>query len=277
MNTLIDADQLAELLHDDLLIVFDCRFSLADVNAGEQAYLAGHIPGARYVNLDAHLSAPVVPGKTGRHPLPSREMFAATLGGLGATNRHRIVAYDDASGAFAARLWWMVRWLGHPEVAVLDGGFAAWQEAGLPVTADVTPDTPAEFIPRGSLTRLVTADEILSSGKLLLDARDAARFRGRNETIDPVAGHIPGAVSAPFTDNHEKAQRMKPLQELRDRFRSLGVDSGDDAICYCGSGVTAAVNILAMAHAGFQEPALYAGSWSEWITDPDRPVATDDD
>ena len=139
MNTLIDATALADLLEDDSLMVFDCRFSLADVNAGEQAYLAGHIPGARYVNLDAHLSAPVIPGKTGRHPLPSRETFAATLGSFGVTNRHHIVAYDDASGAFAARLWWMVRWLGHAEVTVLDGGFAAWQEAGLPVTAEFTP------------------------------------------------------------------------------------------------------------------------------------------
>lgn len=276
MKTLITPEALNDILGSDSLFIFDCRFSLADSNAGQSAWRAGHIPGAQYINLNTDLSAPVVPGETGRHPLPTREAFARTLGRLGAGSQHRIVAYDDASGAFAARLWWMVRWLGHANVEVLDGGFRAWQAASLPVSAEVAAHAPGEFKIDAALTQSVTADEVPASGKLLLDARDGARFLGQSETIDPVAGHIPGAISAPFADNLTGAQRVRPADELRERFAALGVNTGDDTICYCGSGVTAALNILAMVHAGYEEPALYPGSWSEWITDPSRPIATDE-
>lgn len=276
MRTLISTAELNALLGSDQLFVFDCRFSLADVTAGARAFAEEHIPGAHYIDLNNQLSAPVIRGKTGRHPLPSRETFAATLGRSGVTNGHRIVAYDDASGAFAARLWWMVRWLGHAEVAVLDGGFNAWKSAGLDVTAEESPTVPAQFSLGKPLTRSVTADEVTPAGKLLLDARDRARYLGQSETLDPVAGHIPGAVSAPFTDNLTASQQMKSYDVLRERFATLGVNTGDDTICYCGSGVTATLNILAMVHAGFSEPALYAGSWSEWITDPSRPIVADE-
>lgn len=276
MRTLISTSQLHNLLGGDRLFIFDCRFSLADVEAGHRAFEEGHIPGACYINLNTQLSAPVITGKTGRHPLPSRETFAETLGRLGVSNEHSIIAYDDASGAFAARLWWMVRWLGHAEVAVLDGGFKAWQAAGLPVTRDTEAVQPTKFRLRDPRSHQVTADELTPSGKLLLDARDRARYLGQSETMDPVAGHIPGAISAPFTENLTASQQLKTRDQLRERFASLGVNTGDDTICYCGSGVTAAMNILAMVHAGYGEPALYAGSWSEWITDPSRPIATDE-
>lgn len=275
MNTLIDAAALHARLDDARLLVLDCRFSLADVSAGPAAYMTGHIPGARYVNLNEQLSAPVIPGKTGRHPLPTREAFAATLRALGARDTSSIVAYDDASGAFAARLWWMVRWLGHADVAVLDGGFRAWREAGYPVSAGTVDAVPGDFSIRPPLTRTVEAQALLHETRPMLDARDRARYLGQNETIDPVAGHIPGAISAPFTENLTADQRMKPVAELEARFNRLGLSPTDDTICYCGSGVTANMNILALVHAGFKEPALFPGSWSEWITDPGRPVETD--
>ena len=277
MKTLTSVDELHVKLGNAGLVIFDCRFSLGDATAGASAWAESHIPGAHYVSLDEHLSAAWEPGKTGRHPLPDREAFAATLGGFGVTPQDEVVVYDDAAGAFAARLWWMLRWLGHADVAVLDGGFKAWLDAGHPVTADVPERTPATFPVRAPLTRVVSAAEVATRRQLLLDARDANRFRGENETIDPVAGHIPGAVNAPFMENLAEGPRLKTADSLRERFTRLGVASGDDTICYCGSGVTAAHNILAMRHAGFEEPALYPGSWSEWITDPTRPVSTDSD
>lgn len=277
MKTLITTDELRARLDEPGLVIFDCRFSLADVDSGANAYAAAHIPGASYVNLDEHLSATWEPGKTGRHPLPEREDFAGTLGGFGLAPEDDVVIYDDGPGAFAARMWWMLRWLGHADVAVLDGGFRAWQAEGHPVSTDIPARARTTFPVREPLTRVVSAGEVATTRDLLLDARGADRFRGENETIDPVAGHIPGAVNAPFTDNLADGPRMKPAELLLAQFTGLGVKSGTDTICYCGSGVTAAHNILAMVHAGFDEPALYPGSWSEWITDPTRPVSTDGD
>jgi len=274
MNTLVSAAELAALIGDSRTIVADCRFSLADESAGFAAWRQDHIPGARYVNLNNDLSAPVAPGKTGRHPLPRRELFAETLGRLGIGNDARVVAYDDASGAFAARLWWMLRWAGHEEVFVLDGGYKAWCDGGNPVSAEIPTFEAREFALKAPLTRTASANDLPDRDCLLLDARDAARYRGESETIDPVAGHIPGAVSAPFTENLTASQQMKSPAELQARFRSLGVVDGAACTCYCGSGVTAAHDILAMVHAGYAEPALFPGSWSEWITDPARPVET---
>ncbi|HKI73051.1 MAG TPA: rhodanese-like domain-containing protein, partial [Pseudomonadales bacterium] len=198
MKTLISVDELHRQLDQPNLLVIDCRFSLANVEAGPQSYLAAHIPGARYLNLNTDLSTAVVPGKTGRHPLPSREAFAGIMGALGANDAASIVAYDDGPGAFAARLWWMLRWLGHENSAVLDGGFRAWQAAGYPVTADVPQPMQTDFAIRAPLTRTVSAADLPDTAHKMLDARDRARYLGQNETIDPVAGHIPGAISAPF-------------------------------------------------------------------------------
>jgi thiosulfate/3-mercaptopyruvate sulfurtransferase len=278
MGTLISTETFETLvtlaagqLNDRSLRVLDCRFSLADETAGSRQFEAGHIPGARYINLNTDLSARVVPGKTGRHPLPSRTAFAETLGRFGIDNNSIVVAYDDGPGAFAARLWWMLRWAGHSEVFVLDGGFKAWMDEGRDTTKDIEPLVPVEFKLQPPLTRLVSADDLPDKNAVLLDARDPVRFRGEQDSIDPVAGHIPGALCATFTGNLDDRAHVKPIDELRTRYTGLGVGVRP-TVCYCGSGVTAAHNILALVHAGFPEPALYPGSWSEWITDPARPV-----
>lgn len=278
MGTLISAETLDAMLEQDDVFVVDCRFSLADETAGYRLFQESHLPGAQYLDLNRDMSAPVVPGKTGRHPLPGKADFAAALGRLGIGNTSSVVAYDDATGAFAARLWWLMRWLGHEDVAVLDGGFEAWVAAGYDVTDEAVTCPRTHFEIRAPLTRTVEADEVAGHTGLLLDARDRARYAGESEPIDAVAGHIPGAVCAPFMENMEQTgadqdrPRMKSRESLRVQFESLGASDASSIICYCGSGVTATHTILALVHAGFSEPALYPGSWSEWITDPDRPV-----
>ena len=274
MRLLSSAAELAEELGiEPRCIVFDCRFSLADSGAGRRQYEAGHIPGARFIDLERDLSS--APGTGGRHPLPDREALAARLSALGASDDSRIVCYDQNSGAVAGRFWWLVRWLGHADVRVLDGGFDAWLAAG-GVSETTAPDArPGHFSVRPALTRTVTADDLPAGRRVLLDAREPARYRGEVEPIDAVAGHIPGAISAPFADNIEGG-RFKSPSALAARFSALGIDASTDTACYCGSGVTAAHDILALLLAGFPEPALYPGSWSEWITDPARPIATND-
>ncbi|MCB1694088.1 MAG: sulfurtransferase [Pseudomonadales bacterium] len=273
MGTLISATELADIESDAHPVVLDCRFSLADPAAGRRQFEQGHIPGAQYIDLDRDLSSPVMPGKTGRHPLPDRETFAETLGRFGITADSMVICYDEAAGPFAARCWWMLRWLGHPNAFVLDGGLKAWTESGQALTTEMSHRTPTLYVPSSPLTRVVSAEDLAEVSGSLLDARDQARFDGEVDPIDPVAGHIPGALCATFTANLHENSRMKPVAELRERFAALGVTTNGDVTCYCGSGVTAAHNILALVHAGYPEPALYPGSWSEWITDPARPVA----
>ena len=271
MTTIISATSLFHCLQDDSLRIFDCRFSLADDTAGFTQYQRGHIPRAQYANLNLDLSAPVIQGVTGRHPLPTKDQLAATFSRWGIDAHSKVVVYDDASGAFAARLWWLLRFAGHGDVAVLDGGVRAWIDAGYAITTQLPIVTESDFQIQPQLTRTVDADQAQHSG-LLLDARDEARFRGNQEPIDPLAGHIPGAVCATFTGNLNAQSQLKSAAELRQRFSDLGV-TDSPVTCYCGSGVTATHNILALVHAGYAEPALYAGSWSEWITDPARPIA----
>ena len=266
---------MAARLAEPRLRLVDCRASLQDVAAGRTAYAKGHLPGASFADLLDDLSGPIVPGQTGRHPLPSPETFAAKARawGIGATSR--VVVYDDAGGAFAARLWWLLRWLGHDSVAVLDGGFPAWVAHGLPVTDEIAPLAPGDFTPRPRVELLAAAKELetpQSPSRRLFDARAPERFRGEVEPIDPVAGHIPGAVNLPFADNLKDARFRSPA-ELRERFaRALDGTAPEEAVVYCGSGVTACHDVLAFAHAGLALPRLYAGSWSEWITDPARPT-----
>jgi len=186
-----------------------------------------------------------------------------------------VVAYDDDNGAFASRLWWMFRWLGHEKIAVLNGGMDAWNKAGLKTTQEIAKPKPSNFQARPVLTKIINADEVLSHSGLLTDARDLPRFRGESEPIDPIAGHIPGATCLPFINNLQYGL-FKPAAELRHMFQHAGINLDSQVTCYCGSGVTAAHNILALVHAGYKEPTLYAGSWSEWITDSQRPVATGD-
>ncbi len=276
-TTLITTEELAPHLADPGWAVVDCRFSLQDTEAGRRAYREAHIPGAVYAHLDEDLSGPIVPGKTSRHPLPPVETFAERLQSWGIGNETQVVAYDDGNGAIASRLWWMLRWLGHDRVAVLDGGWAAWQAEGRPVRSGVESRPPAVFTPRPRPELVLDADQVLgyvaSGGALIVDARSPDRFRGENETLDPVAGHIPGAVNHFYGENLA-GDRFLPPEELRARLEKLiGRRRPSEVVFYCGSGVTACHNALAMLHAGLGEPRLYPGSWSEWITDPGRPVA----
>lgn len=236
-------------------------------------YRAGHLPGAGYADLDTDLAAP--PGADGRHPLPTPAAFQAVARRLGVRSDRPVVVYDERDSTTAARLWWMLGYFGHPDVRVLDGGYQAWTRAGLPIqTGDPDAIDPGDFtaVP-GGLPLLTVADvPDMARRGVLLDARSGERFRGEVEPLDPIAGHIPGAVSAPTADNTDADGLLRPAAELRERFAGLGVTPHTGVAAYCGSGVTAAHQVLALRLAGF-DAALYVGSWSEWITDPARPVA----
>jgi len=259
------------------LRIIDCRFDLLAPSAGRRAYLEAHIPGAVYADLDHDLSAPVGM-TTGRHPLPDIECIAAAFGRMGIDDATTVVVYDERSGAVAARAWWMLRWLGHSRVAVLDGGLAAWQEAGFALQAGVVAVPNREFIARAQHDWIISTDSIaagLGRGLRLLDARASRRFEGLAEPIDAVAGHIPGAINLPFERCLEADGRFRRPGALREILASvLGGPGETNLAVMCGSGVTACHLILASKLAGLPEPRLYAGSWSEWIRDPGRPVAT---
>jgi thiosulfate/3-mercaptopyruvate sulfurtransferase len=277
-KTLISTKELRDNLNDPNWAILDCRFVLTDTDRGRRDYQQGHIPGALYAHLDDDLSGPIVPGKTSRHPLPEVEIFAKTLSDWGVDRTVQVVAYDAAGGAIAARLWWMVRWLGHEAVAVLDGGWPRWLAEEQPVSREPVSRPARVFRPRPAGELLVDADEVQSicanDNYRLFDARSADRYRGENETLDPVAGHIPGAISLPFAGNLGADGRFLPAETLQARYQDqVGQVPPERTVFYCGSGVTAAHNILAMAHAGLGDARLYAGSWSEWITDPGRPVS----
>ena len=258
--------------------VIDCRFDLLHPEAGRRAYLRGHIPEARYADLNRDLSAPVAAG-TGRHPLPDPQAFAARLGRLGIGEGTQVIAYDDANASFAARLWWMLRWLGHDAVAVLDGGFKAWTARGGALEAGEAPAARAEqFTPRidheAVLSTAQVESAVRSAAILLVDARAAERFAGTLEPIDPVAGHIPGAVNHPFTLNVDADGRLLPAAELERIWRQrLAGSPPGKMVAMCGSGVTACHHLLSLEAAGLPGGRLYGGSWSEWIRDPNRPVA----
>lgn len=278
-QTLVQAEDLAQALGREGLVIVDCRFSIANPTAGEQAYAQGHLPGAVYAHLDRDLSDMRRVGKgegQGRHPWPQAAEFTARLGSWGITPQHQVVAYDDADGGQAGRLWFLLRALGHADVAVLDGGFARWQSLGLPVTNEVPRPAPVRYEGEFDRARLLDADQVrarLASGDLLIDARGADRFRGENETIDPIAGHVPGAVSRPFVTNLESG-RFKPGARLAEEFTALLEGRPvEDAMVMCGSGVTACHHLLAMEHAGLRGAKLFTGSWSGWIEDASRPVA----
>ncbi len=276
-DTLIDAATLRAHLDDPHWVVVDCRFSLMDPEAGRRAYQESHLPGARYAHLDEDLSSPITP-TTGRHPLPDPTRLARRLGDWGIGSETQIVAYDDLGGMLAAaRFWWLLRWLGHEAAAVLDGGFPAWQRAELPLTAALPTVQPAIFNGRPDDRLWLTTAQVLAlpPENMVLDARAAARFRGEMEPIDPVAGHIPDAVNLP-TEGHLTADgHFLPRAELRARFAAaLGERSPTTMVHSCGSGVTACHNLLAMEAAGLRGSRLYPGSWSEWIRDSARPVAT---
>jgi thiosulfate/3-mercaptopyruvate sulfurtransferase len=277
-QTLISVPQLHDLLAagEDVLIL-DCDFELGAPDKGPEAYRAGHLPGARYAHLDEDLAGPS-DGTNGRHPLPAQVAFAAWLRAQGLKRGQQVVACDSSGGAWAARAWWLLRWVGHAEVAVLDGGKQAWSEAGLPMeTGDPSPTAPGDFTAGETLVPApVNARQVLanidSREAQVLDARDPSRFRGAPNPIDPVAGHVPGARNRFFRDNLGPDGRFRSAPELAADFTALLGES--PAVLSCGSGVTACHNALAIAVAGLPQPRLSPGSWSEWIADPARPVAT---
>lgn len=266
-TTLIDAATLVRRVGERGWIALDCRAALGDPGYGRNAYGQGHVPGARYADLDRDLAG--APGKRGRHPLPDRGALAQRFAAWGIQQGDQLVAYDDAGGQFACRFWWLARWLGIESCAVLDGGVAAYMEAGGELTQELPVIDPSSFQPGEPLTRVVEADDIIAGGSslTLIDARAEARYRGDEEPIDRIAGHIPGALSYPCADNLDSTGRFR---RGSGRFEAL---AGRAVVSYCGSGVTATHNILAMVDAGLSEPALYPGSWSEWIEDPERPRA----
>ena len=268
-KTLISAEELRSCYTRPDYVVIDCRFDLFNTTAGRLAYEQRHIPGAIYAHLDDDLSGPVRPGISGRHPLPEVGVLAQKLGSWGIDEGKQVVVYDAQAGAIAARLWWMLRWLGHEAVAVLDGGWPAWLAAGGPTAVEVPAPVPAFFTPHPRPDSLIDAagvDQLRHDSRfLLLDARSPERFRGEEEPIDPVAGHIEGAQNAPLTRNLIDGH-FRPANELRELYLPmLGARRGSEIVCYCGSGVSACHNILAMVQAGLGEPRLYPGSWSEWI------------
>ncbi len=281
-TTLIEPATLAAHLADPDWAIVDCRFDLARPEWGALAWAAGHIPNALYAHLDRDLSGPRT-ALTGRHPLPAIAALAATFGRWGIDKEVQVVAYDQDAGAYAARLWWLLRWLGHQQVAVLDGGFAAWERAGLPLEAAATVRAPRRFtaapagglvVTTAALARIVAAGALTRGELTLVDARSADRFAGQNETLDPVAGHIPGARNHPFSGNLDAHGRFLSPPELRRSWAdTLRERPAPTLIAMCGSGVTACHNLLALEAAGLAGARLYAGSWSEWIRDPARPVA----
>ncbi len=276
---LIKVDELQGHRGEPSWRVVDCRFNLMAPASGRAEYAQGHIPGAQYANLDEDLAGPVS-NSTGRHPLPSTSAFAHTLGEWGIDNESQVVVYDHGSGAVAARLWWMLKWLGHEQVAVLNGGYAAWQEAGYAVSSSDELATSVRFHPDSVCGLIVTTDELVQAlnadnAPLIVDARDRDRFDGRAEPVDAVAGHIPGAVNHPFSESIDANGRWKSPDQLRDGWAQLLEEDADQSwVSMCGSGVTACHLALSAGVAGLPQPRLYVGSWSEWIRNPNRPVAT---
>lgn len=281
MTTLIDVKKLVAHLGDVDWVVVDCRFDLVDPSAGERAFNAGHIPGARYAHLDRDLSAPITPA-SGRHPLPEPNALAQRLGAWGIGDNTQVVVYDDVGGAMASRLWWLLRWLGHTRVALLDGGWQRWCSEGREVSERQVEPVIKRFTPRQNDRLWLTTEQVakgLAGGEiLLLDARTAIRYSGQQEPIDPVAGHIPGAHNFPLQGNLCPDGTFRSAASLRaDYTQLLAGHRSEEVVHMCGSGVTACLNLLAMEHAGLSGSRLYAGSWSEWIRDPQRPVAQGDD
>lgn len=279
-TTLVTAAALADRMQCGAaeLVLFDVRFDLRDAQAGRRAYEAGHLPGAQFLDLEDDLSAPRT-GCNGRHPLPDGAVFIERLRQLGVNATSQVVLYDASAGMFAARAWWMLQWLGHSAVAVLDGGVPAWQALGLAMEVGVSAvPTRGDLVPRPVrvdwLDYRAVKDGLAQTDRVVIDARASDRFRGENETIDPVGGHIPGARNRCFQDNLQEGRFKSPAVLRQEWLAVLGHFAPTQAIHQCGSGVTACHNLLALAHAGLPGGRLYPGSWSEWCAQPDRVVAT---
>jgi len=286
ISPIISASKLNDILNDEHVAIFDCRFSLADPNEGASQFAESRIPGSRYAHLDNDLSSPVGDGSQGRHPLPDMDYFLAYLTESGVSDDTLVVAYDDFGGAFASRLWWLMHRLGHLSVCVLDGGWSSWVAGGFLV--DTAPLSEQANIPTAEGTMLeavedpqleISVDQVLSADVALIDSRASQRYLGLEEPIDPVAGHIPGAINRPWMDNLTDEMMFKSPDDLKVRFTPLLDDDSPPMplAFYCGSGVTACHNILASQIAGLPMPKLYAASWSGWISSGDRPIVTNED
>ena len=272
-TTVIASGALAHHNNDPDWVIIDCRYDLADKNAGRNTYMESHIPGAIYADLHDDLSGPPVTNR-GRHPLPTPDAMKQLFSRFGIDGRCQVIAYDGANGSFAARLWWMMRYMGHEAVAVLDGGWQAWQQANSPVRQGLETRSPVRFQGQAWEDWVVTVENV-TAARLLIDSRDPARFAGEMEPVDRVAGHIPGATNRFWKNNLEGNGNFKDSSRLRYEFLELmGNITPGDSVFYCGSGVTACHNLLAVSYAGLAMPRLYAGSWSEWCADPGRPIAT---
>jgi thiosulfate/3-mercaptopyruvate sulfurtransferase len=277
-RALISVAGLIQYIDDPTWIVVDCRFSLDDPESGYRDYLTAHIPKAVYAHLEDHLSGEVIPGETGRHPLPEIEDISTRFTSWGIGDSSQVIAYDDQGGMMAARLWWLLKYLGHENVAVLDGGISAWIEAGQEVSSSIPTPIPNIFTPRPQADMLTTAEEILTHfgdpRYALVDSRAPERYRGEVEPIDPISGRIPGARNYFYATNLNSRGHFIEKDVLKGRFKAIfGKIPAERITFYCGSGVSAAHNVLAMEHAGLGMAKIYAGSWSHWITDPERPIA----
>lgn len=274
-TTFIQPQQAVEHLHNPNFLFIDCSYSLADKNWGKEEYIKAHIPGALYADLHNDLSGEIIAGKTSRHPLPQKEALVKFFSKLGIDENVQVVAYDATAGFMAAaRLWWLLRWAGHEKAAVLNGGKNGWAAQGCPLTAETSAVHPKEFVAKFNDDMLASVMEVMASieagNSCLIDSRTADRYAGQNETIDPVAGHIPTAISKPFNAQINEAG-VASSSVYKEHFKEAYAKG--NVVFYCGSGVTAAFNVLLAVYAGYPFPRLYAGSWSEWITDPARPVA----
>lgn len=277
-SALVSPAQLATELGSSGLVLLDCRFNLLDSEAGKQAFLEGHIPGARYADLNKDLAGPIGPA-TGRHPLPRARDLQRCLGAWGIDEQSTVVAYDDVGGAIAARAWWLLKWLGHQEAALLDGGLSAWLAGNYPLEIDAVEPEMRVYLGRPGQRAVYDTAAIevgLGDGEIvLLDARDEKRFCGTQEPIDRIAGHVPGAINAPFQHNLSTDSRFLSAMALAELYAPmLGKHSADKVVCMCGSGVTACHNIFAIELCGYESPSLYVGSWSEWVGSGDRPIET---
>lgn len=277
LTTIVSPAELHEALGSENLVVVDCRHALADFAVGRRLYEESHVPGAFFAGVEDDLAGEKT-GTNGRHPLPNPERFARFLRALGVDDESQIVAYDAGGDMFAPRFWFLCRWIGHDATAVLDGGFKAWTGRGFPVTAALPqPVRQGRLTVRLRPELIVDADFVLAhlrdAEMQLLDARARERYTGETEPIDPVGGHIPGAQQRWFKDNFDENGMLKSRRRLREEFAASGIDP-KRAVHNCGSGVSAAVNAFAMAHAGLEGSRIYAGSWSEWVSDPSRPIAT---
>ena len=275
-TTLVDTALLAAHIGDPRWAVMDCRFMLTDTGWGSREYFARHVPGAVYAHLESDLSGPVS-GRNGRHPLPDPVAFGRTLAGFGVGDSVQVVAYDQDNGMFASRLWWLIRWMGHDAVAVLDGGFARWMAEERPTSSGPETRPVRAFIGSPRADMVAGVEEVArlsaSGSPRLIDVRAPERYRGEIEPIDRVPGHIPGAINDHFMQNVDERGRFRSPDALRTRLTAvLGAARPDEAVCYCGSGVTACHSLLALELAGLHGSRLYPGSWSEWSSDPSRPV-----